>query len=111
MGIIPEINRAWITVDNKLFLWNYLSSDGGGESTFEEFNGMSEVIVSVSLSSPKEGVFNDTVKYVLVVASPVEVVLLAISIPTDTATDTDTDPHSSAAGIKNIKVDRGKSYY
>jgi hypothetical protein len=23
MGLLPEINRAWITIDNRLFLWNY----------------------------------------------------------------------------------------
>lgn len=33
----------------------------------------------MSLSTPRPGVFLDTVKYVLVLASPVEIVLLAIS--------------------------------
>ena len=23
MGFFPEINRAWMTVDNQLFIWNY----------------------------------------------------------------------------------------
>jgi nuclear pore complex protein Nup155 len=23
MGLFPEIERAWFTVDNKLFLWDY----------------------------------------------------------------------------------------
>ena len=25
MGLFPEINRAWITIDNRIFLWNYLN--------------------------------------------------------------------------------------
>ena len=43
------------------------------------YEGLSETILSVSLSAPKPGVFLDTVKYVLVLATAVEVVLLAIS--------------------------------
>lgn len=23
MGIFPEIDRAWMTIDNKLFLWDF----------------------------------------------------------------------------------------
>lgn len=37
------------------------------------------MIVSVALSAPKPGIFLETVKYVLAIATPVEVVLLAIS--------------------------------
>lgn len=43
------------------------------------YEGLCETIISVSLSAPKPGVFLDTVKYVLVLATAVEVVLLAIS--------------------------------
>jgi hypothetical protein len=72
-------------VDNKLFLWKYTESaaeaglGGAGPDNCETFDGMSEVIVSVALSAPRPGVFLDAVKYVLVVASPVEVTLLAIT--------------------------------
>lgn len=105
MGIIPELNRfdpyhahvlikyhhsfifvvcrVWVTVDNKLFLWKYTESVGGGDGSVVDncdvFDGLNEVIVSVSLSAPRPGVFMDTVKYLLVVASPVEVVLLAVT--------------------------------
>eukprot|EP01038_Epipyxis_sp_PR26KG_P007824 gene7824-10628_t len=74
MGIIPEINRVWITVDNKLYLWNYFLPE-----EFDLYDGLSEVIVSVALATPKVGVFMDTVKYVLVVATPVEVVVIAVT--------------------------------
>jgi len=75
MGLLPEINRAWITVDNQLFLWDYTQPS----DDCDVYDGISEVIVSVALSVPKPGVFMDTVKYVLCVSSPVEVVLLAVT--------------------------------
>ena len=43
------------------------------------YDKLNETILSVSLSAPKPGVFLDSVKYVLVLATAVEVVLLAIS--------------------------------
>ena len=91
MGTLPELGRVWVTVDNKLFLWKYTSATGTSfpnevaedvdaiSEDCEVYDGISEVIVSVALSAPKPGVFLDTVKYVLVVASPVEVVLLAVT--------------------------------
>lgn len=27
MGLLPEIDHAWMTVDNVLFLWNYHTQD------------------------------------------------------------------------------------
>jgi hypothetical protein len=74
---------VWVTVDNKLFLWKYTDSasdvDISNPDNCDVYDGLTEVIVSVSLSAPRPGVFQDAVKYLLVVASPVEVVLLAIT--------------------------------
>ncbi|KAJ2825071.1 hypothetical protein FBU31_003811, partial [Coemansia sp. 'formosensis'] len=71
MGLFPEIKRAWITVDHRLFLWNYED-----ESDFYSFDDQEQIIVSVTLVRPKPGVFVDTIKHVLVVATPLEVFLL-----------------------------------
>jgi len=92
MGTLPELDRVWVTVDNKLFLWKYTSSasaplvsapaDVDADASADDcviYDGISEVIVSVALSAPKPGVFLDAVRYVLVVASPVEVTLLAVT--------------------------------
>lgn len=57
MGLIPEIDHAWITVDDKLFLWDYRSP-----SDFSFFEGMSDVIVSVGLAVPQPQVFLPIVK-------------------------------------------------
>ncbi|KAJ2867706.1 hypothetical protein FB639_004919, partial [Coemansia asiatica] len=68
MGLFPEIKRAWITVDHRLFLWNYEE-----ESEFYSFEDQEQIIVSVALVRPKSGVFVDTIRHVLVVATPLEV--------------------------------------
>ncbi|KAL9646182.1 hypothetical protein ABK040_008055 [Willaertia magna] len=73
MGIFSEIHRAWVTIDNKFFMWSYL--DG---SEFNEYDELDQVIISAALVKPKVGVFKDFVKYLLVLATPVEVVLIAI---------------------------------
>ncbi|KAJ1822654.1 hypothetical protein LPJ56_000641 [Coemansia sp. RSA 2599] len=73
MGLFPEIKRAWITVDHRLFLWNYEE-----ESEFYSFEDQEQIIVSVALVRPKPGVFVDTIRHVLVVATPLEVFLLGV---------------------------------
>jgi hypothetical protein len=73
MGILPEINRVWVTIDNILYLWNY-----NKPSEPYIYDGISEVIVSVALTAPKPGIFLDSVRYLLVVATPVDVSVLAV---------------------------------
>ncbi|KAI9500025.1 Non-repetitive/WGA-negative nucleoporin C-terminal-domain-containing protein [Coemansia spiralis] len=77
MGLFPEIKRAWITVDHRLFLWNYED-----ESDFYSFEDQEQIIVSVAMVKPKPGVFVDTIKYVMVVATPLEVFLLGVGYDT-----------------------------
>jgi nuclear pore complex protein Nup155 len=74
MGLLPEVHRAWISVDNRLYLWDYERRDA-----FTLYDGLSDVIFSVALAAPRPGIFTDFVKYVLVVATSVEVVLLAVT--------------------------------
>lgn len=52
MGLMPEINRAWITIDQRLFLWNYNSDH---EADFHSFDEMQQVIVAVGLVPPAKG--------------------------------------------------------
>jgi hypothetical protein len=77
MGVLPEIDRVWISVDNVLYLWNYNRPD-----EYDVYDGLSEVIVSVSLSTPKAGIFLESIKYILVVATAVEVSILALAFDT-----------------------------
>ncbi|EFC50324.1 nucleoporin 155 [Naegleria gruberi] len=74
MGIFPEIHRAWITIDNKFFIWSYL--DG---SDFNEYDELDQIIISAGIVKPKPNIFKDYVKYLLVLATPIEIVLVALA--------------------------------
>lgn len=67
--------RVWVTVDKKLYLWNYCAPN----EDVIVYDGISEVIVAVCLCTPKAGIFIDSIRYLLVVASTVEVSLIAVS--------------------------------
>ncbi|KAF9152095.1 hypothetical protein BG015_005786 [Linnemannia schmuckeri] len=75
MGLFPEIGRVWITIDHRLFLWNY--ADGGHYESYEELD---QIIVNVALVRPKKDTFDDKVEYLLVIATPIEVHLLGVSV-------------------------------
>lgn len=55
-------HRAWITIDNRLYLWDYSRPE-----ECEVYDGLTEIILSVSLSAPKPGIFLDTIKYVIAI--------------------------------------------
>ncbi|XP_076842691.1 nuclear pore complex protein Nup155 isoform X2 [Brachyhypopomus gauderio] len=76
MGVFPEISRAWLTIDNDIFMWNY---EDGGDVAY--FDGLSETILSVGLVKPKAGIFQPHIHYLLVLATPVDVVILGLSFP------------------------------
>ena len=76
-GIFPEINRVWIIGDNKLWLWNYLKRDMPYE--IEECPGFgTDRLLAVAMCVPRPGVFVDEINYLLVVATDIEVVLVAL---------------------------------
>ncbi|WBW73527.1 nucleoporin, WD repeat Nup155 [Schizosaccharomyces osmophilus] len=75
MGLFSEIQRAWITVDNRLFLWDYLSGQN-----FQAYEDLSHTIVSVKLVQPKKNVFVEEVQCLLVIATTQEIILLGVSI-------------------------------
>lgn len=76
MGVFPEICRAWLTIDNDIFMWNY---EDGGDVAY--FDGLSETILSVGLVKPKQGIFQPHIHFLLVLATPVDVVILGLSFP------------------------------
>ncbi|XP_046901135.1 nuclear pore complex protein Nup155 isoform X1 [Hypomesus transpacificus] len=76
MGVFPEICRAWLTIDNDIFMWNY---EDGGDVAY--FDGLSETILSVGLVKPKPGIFQPHIHFLLVLATPVDVVILGLSFP------------------------------
>ena len=78
VGLFPEIHRAFITIDNKLFLWNYY--DG---SDFYLYDELSQIIISVALLRPKAGVFVESIQHILVVSTPIEILMFAVKFDDD----------------------------
>jgi nuclear pore complex protein Nup155 len=111
MGLFPEIHRAWVTIDNKFFIWSYLNG-----TDFNEYDELDQVIVSAGLVRPKPGIFKEYVKYLLVLATPVEVVLVAVTIsniggheelnllPTNYSISSDCVNMLKIAGTKNGRI-------
>lgn len=95
MGIMPEIERAWITMDHKLFLWDYVEGCvfwillNSLNSAFHSqdlcsFIEQPNTIVHVGLVKPKPNVFIDEITYLLVICTPVTVILLGVSTQAST---------------------------
>ncbi|XP_071835712.1 nuclear pore complex protein Nup155-like [Apostichopus japonicus] len=74
MGVFPEINRAWLTIDTDIFLWNY---DDGSDLAY--FDGLSDTIISAGLVLPKPNIFQNHIRFLLCLATPVEIILLGVS--------------------------------
>uniref|UniRef100_A0AAV1VH66 Nucleoporin Nup133/Nup155-like N-terminal domain-containing protein n=1 Tax=Peronospora matthiolae TaxID=2874970 RepID=A0AAV1VH66_9STRA len=82
-GLLPEIRAVWTSVDTRLFLWSYAQR---GRFAAKEFD---QAIVAVGLvPRPASGVFTSKVSHVLVVATTVEVVLLAVVAENNTSETT-----------------------
>lgn len=81
MGLFPQIQCAWLTVDSKLFLWSYDLQDGHQTKRASDlyvYEGITQVIVSVAVVAPRPGVFVNSVRHLLAVATSVEVTLLGV---------------------------------
>ncbi|KAF9270147.1 nucleoporin [Marasmius fiardii PR-910] len=75
MGLIPELERAWISIDHKLFLWDY--NEGQEISSFVD---QPYVITHVSVVKPKKGLFIEEISHLLVICTPMSVLLIALSL-------------------------------
>lgn len=75
MGMFPEIERAWIIVDNKLVLWNYKvpQSSFNKSSQFLTIDQIRHSILTVKLVKPKPGVFVKDVNHLLLVATTMDI--------------------------------------
>lgn len=75
MGLFAELNHAWVTVDNCLYLWDYTHPNP--ELIGYEDNEHS--ITGVKLVAPKPGVFVKEINYMLVVATSADMFLLGVA--------------------------------
>lgn len=79
MGLFAELNHAWITIDNRLFMWDYTNPN-------PEIIGYDEettAITAVKLVVPREGVFVDGITHVLVIATTNKILLLGVASQKD----------------------------
>ncbi|CAG9535218.1 unnamed protein product [Cercopithifilaria johnstoni] len=74
MGILPEIGRAYMTIDADLYVWNY-----DDNSDLAYFDGIPNTITKVAIAKPKAGVFQKHIHCLVIVATTREIVLLAAS--------------------------------
>jgi Nup133 N terminal like/Non-repetitive/WGA-negative nucleoporin C-terminal len=83
MGLFPEIGRAWLTADTRLFIWSYgeeaVLHGAPAADDFFSFDGFDQIIMSVALVRPRANVFIDDVQYLVAVATAVEVTLLGVA--------------------------------
>ncbi|RNF09602.1 putative nuclear pore complex protein (NUP155) [Trypanosoma rangeli] len=79
VGLFPELSRAWITVDNKLLVWNY-----GTGRDFLVYDEIPELIVAVGNPvTPATAVFQPHITLVFPVATPKTIHLLGLCVVGD----------------------------
>ncbi|XP_052776486.1 nuclear pore complex protein Nup155-like isoform X2 [Mya arenaria] len=74
MGLFPDIDRAWLSIDSDIFVWKF---EDGGDLAY--FDGINETILSAALVKPRKGIFQSHIQFLLVLATPVDIVLLGVS--------------------------------
>ncbi|CAN6191562.1 unnamed protein product [Urochloa humidicola] len=86
-GIFSDIHQAWATVDNSFFIWRFDKWDG----QCQFYNVDEQAICAVGLAKAKPGVFIEAIQYILVLATPVELVLVGVCC---SASADGTDPYA-----------------
>lgn len=74
MGMFREVDRVWIAVDNRLILWNYRAPQSSFNklTQFLTIDAINHTILTVKVVRPKPGVFVEDVKYLLLVATTMD---------------------------------------
>ncbi|TVY13810.1 Nucleoporin [Lachnellula arida] len=75
MGLFADLNHAWVSIDNALYLWDYTAPN-------PEIIGFEEQIhniTAIKLVKPRKGVFVSTITHVLVVATTADIILLGVA--------------------------------
>eukprot|EP01126_Amoeba_proteus_P008313 TRINITY_DN13068_c0_g1_i1.p1 TRINITY_DN13068_c0_g1~~TRINITY_DN13068_c0_g1_i1.p1 ORF type:complete len:197 (+),score=14.25 TRINITY_DN13068_c0_g1_i1:97-687(+) len=79
-GIFPEINKAYITIDQQLFLWD---ANTCSDQSLVTLDSLDDSIIAVALVRPVSNVFVESVKYLLVLATLSQIVLVALVVTED----------------------------
>ncbi|KAK0554278.1 hypothetical protein OC846_002161 [Tilletia horrida] len=106
-GLFPEIERAWISIDNNLFLWDYLD---GGPDAIEYHRHSDYIIQAVGLVKARKDVLVDSIKHVLILSTTASVTLLGLGFETAkaassaAASSSEASSSASAAPRKELKI-------
>ena len=74
MGIFAELKHAWVSIDNGLYIWDYTANN----PELFGFEDQPHSITAVELAVPRAGVFLDTVKNMIILATTSEITLLGL---------------------------------
>lgn len=84
-GLFAELHHAWVTADNALYMWDYTQNN----PELLGFEDQSFPITMVRLAKPKPGVFLDSIKHMIVLATTDQIMLLGLG----------TDPSAPNTGL------------
>lgn len=75
MGLFADLNHAWVSIDNAIYIWDYTLPNPELIGYEEQKN----TITAVKLVAPRAGVFRPQINRLLVIATTTDVVLVGVS--------------------------------
>ena len=84
MGLFAELNHAWVTIDNALYLWDYTHPN----PQLVGFEDQPNSINTVKLARPRKGVFLPSITHLLVISTTAEVILMGLGCETSGSSKT-----------------------
>ncbi|KDN49286.1 hypothetical protein RSAG8_01988, partial [Rhizoctonia solani AG-8 WAC10335] len=100
MGLLPEINYAWIVLGNMLLLWDYANPS----SELVRYDQQPNLITHVGLDRHRPGIFVDTIQQLLVLCTPLAVQIIGVEITPSEMKLYETDISISTDGVEMTSV-------
>ena len=76
MGLFADLNHAWVSIDNALYVWDYTHHD----PPLLGFEDQSNAITAVEMVIPRPNVFISSISRLLIVATTVKLHVLGVAI-------------------------------
>ncbi len=75
MGLFADLNHAWVSIDNALYLWDYTHPD----PELIGIEGQPHNITAVRLATPRQGVFLPSIDRLLIVATTADISIVGLA--------------------------------
>ena len=75
MGLFADLNYAWVSIDNALYLWDYTHPNPDLIGIEEQPHN----ITAVHFATPRQGVFLPSINRILIVATTVDITIVGVS--------------------------------